>query len=131
MYQIEVDTQNANLSETAIKELKKHYRRVMMETNAPEVVWDYCLEWCALVRSNTALNIRSLDGQVPATVITGDTSDISHLAEFGFWDWVWFVDTKNSDGLEVTGEPSMQKKTWKVSWTCRECWQCNVWHSYD
>ncbi len=77
--------------------------------NAPEVVWDYCLEWCALIRSHTALNIRSLDGQVPATKISGDTRDISHLAEFGFWDWVWFVDTKNSDGLESTGEPSMHK----------------------
>ena len=97
MYQIEVDTQNANLAETAIRELKKHYRRVMMETNAPEVVWDYCLEWCALIRSHTALNIRSLDGQVPATKITGDTRDISHLAEFGFWDWAWFDDTKDSD----------------------------------
>ena len=81
-----------------------------METNAPEVLWDYCLEWCALVRSHTALNIKALNGQVPATRMTGDTADISHLAEFGFYDWVWFVDTKNSDGLEQTGEPSKQKK---------------------
>ena len=82
----------------------------MLETGAPEVVWDYCLEWCAMVRSHTALNIRSLDGQVPATKISGDTMDISQLAEFSFYNWVWFVDTKKPDGLELTGEPSMQKK---------------------
>ena len=82
----------------------------MHETNAPEVLWDYCLEWCAQIRSHTAMNIRELEGQVPTTKITGDTSDISHLAEFGFYDWVWFVDTTQSDGLEATGQPSMQNK---------------------
>ena len=110
MSQVEVDTQNANMAKTAIRELKRQYRRVMLEIHAPEVVWDSCLEWCAMVRSHTAVNIRSLDGQVPATKISGDTMDISQLAEFGFHDWVWFVDTKHSDSLEMTGEPSMQKK---------------------
>ena len=81
-----------------------------METNAPEVLWDYGLEWCALVRSHTAHNIRSLDGRVPATRVTGDTADISHLAEFGWYDWVWFVEHKTSDGQEETREPSNQRK---------------------
>ena len=55
----------------------------MIDTGAPEVLWDYCLEWCALVRSHTALNIPVLDGQVPATRMTGDTADTSFLAKFG------------------------------------------------
>ena len=63
----------------------------MLETGAPEVLSDYCLEWCALVRSHTALNIRSLDGKTPATMMTGDTSDISFLVEFSWYDWVWYV----------------------------------------
>ena len=111
-HQVEVDTANANTAETVIRELKRHYRRVMLDTNAPEVLWDYCLEWCALIRSHTAINIKQLDGKVPATKITGDTVDISHLAEFGWYDWVWFVDTKCSNvaGLEETGEPSMRNK---------------------
>ena len=95
--QVEADIHNANQVETVIRELRRHYRRVMLETNAPEVLWDYCLEWCALVRSHTAHNIRSLDGRVPATRVTGDTADISHLAEFGWYDWVWFVSDKIHD----------------------------------
>ena len=66
-HQVEVDTANANTAETVIRELKRHYRRVMLDTNAPEVLWDYCLEWCALIRSHTAINIKQLDGKVPAT----------------------------------------------------------------
>ena len=63
----------------------------MLETGAPEVLWDYCIEWCAQVRSHTALNINGLNGQVPATTMTGDTSDISFLAEFSWYEWVWYI----------------------------------------
>ena len=113
MHPIEAYTPNANLVEGVIRELKRHYRRVMEETGAPEVLWDYCLEWCAMIRSHTALNLRQLDGKVPATLISGDTKDISHLAEFGFYDWVWYIEHPTSTsniGQEVTQEPSMQKK---------------------
>ena len=84
---VEAYTPNANDAEATIRELKRHYRRTMIDTGAPEVLWDYCLEWCALVRSHTALNIPVLDGQVPATRMTGDTADMSFLVEFGWFDW--------------------------------------------
>ena len=93
-----------------IRELKRHYRRVMTETGAPEVLWDYCLEWCAHVRSNLAPNIRKLDGQTPATMMTGDTVDISHIAEFGWYDWVWYMDIEGKPGQEATQQRSMQRK---------------------
>ena len=73
----------------------------MIDTGAPEVLWNYCLEWCALVRSHTALNIPALDGQVPATRMTGDTSDISFLAEFGWYDWVWFVSPHDKEQMGI------------------------------
>ena len=44
---IEAYTPNANDAESAIRELKRHYRRVMITTGAPECLWDYCIEWCA------------------------------------------------------------------------------------
>jgi len=31
-------------------------------------------------------------GQVPQTIMTGSTADISHIAEFGWYDWVMFQD---------------------------------------
>ena len=110
LHPIEPHTPNANLVEGVIRELKRHYRRVMTETGAPEVLWDYCLEWCAHVRSNLALNIRKLDGQTPATMMTGDTADISHIAEFGWYDWVWYMDIEGKPGQEATQQRSMQRK---------------------
>jgi hypothetical protein len=87
---VEAYTKNANLAEDAIRELKRTYRRTMIATNSPEVLWDKCLVYLALVRCHTALSIRSLDGEVPMTRLTADTADISHIAEFGWYDWVWF-----------------------------------------
>ena len=44
----------------------------------------------AQVRNHTALSIRGLEGDVPATVLTGDTADISHICEYGWYDYVWY-----------------------------------------
>jgi hypothetical protein len=91
LHPIEAYTPNSNLAEHVIRELKRSYRRMMLSTNAPECLWDLCLQYAAAVRSHTALAIRDLDGEVPATKLTGDTPDISHLAEFGWYDWIWFL----------------------------------------
>ena len=42
------------------------------------------------MRSNTALGIYMLQGEVPETVTLGGTSDIIQLCENGFYDWVMF-----------------------------------------
>ncbi len=88
---VESYTPNANTAEDAIRELKRMYAKVMTQTGCPEVYWDYCFEWCANVRSHTALNIPALQGRTPAAKLTGETPDISFLAEFGFYDWVWHI----------------------------------------
>ena len=90
----------------------------MVDTGAPEVLWDYCLEWCAHVRSHLALNIRQLDGQTPAAKMTGDTLDVSHLAEFGWYDCVWHMDVEGKPGQEATGEKVHgQEEAWEISGT--------------
>ena len=88
---VEAYTPNANIAEHGVRELKRAYRRTMIATNSPECLWDCCLEYLALVRSHTALSIRQLDGEVPQTLLTGDTADISHICEFGWYDYVWFI----------------------------------------
>ncbi len=35
-------------------------------------------------------------GQVPDTIMTGNTADISHIAEFVWYDWVRFCENKLS-----------------------------------
>ena len=101
IFPIEAYTPNANLAEDGIREAKRHYRRTMIDTGAPEVLWDYCFEWCCFVRSHSALNIADLEGQVPATKMTGDTTDISFLAEFGWYDWVWYISPHDSEEIGI------------------------------
>jgi hypothetical protein len=83
---IEAYTPNANLAEHVIRELKRSYKRTMIVTNSPDVLWDKCLQYLSLVRCHTTLSIRSLNGEVPATRLTGDTADI-----IGWYDWVWYI----------------------------------------
>ena len=46
----------------------------------------------AYIRSNTAHNIYKLDGEVPKTVISGETSDISQFYKLEWFQWVMFWD---------------------------------------
>jgi hypothetical protein len=36
--------------------------------------------------------IRSLNGETRTTYLLGDTADISHLCQFAWYDWVWWLD---------------------------------------
>jgi hypothetical protein len=89
---IEAYTPNQNKAEAAIRELKRMYRRAMVESKAPEVLWDHCFELMAEIRSHTSLNLLSLEGQTPYTKLLGDTCDISHLCQFKWYEWVWWID---------------------------------------
>ena len=71
-----------NAAEGCIKHTKQGSARKMMLSNAPLRIWDYCGDYEALLRSHTALDIYDLFGQVPESKMTGNTVDISALAEF-------------------------------------------------
>jgi hypothetical protein len=80
----------------------------------------------AYVRSSTALDIFSLEGQAPDTIVKGHTSDISPLAEYAWYEWVKFRDTGQSfpDSKEWLGRdlrpaidigPAMSRKVLKIN----------------
>jgi hypothetical protein len=58
--------------------------------------WDDCLIREAYVISSNALEVFSFEGQVPYTIVKGQTSDISPLAEYAWYEWVKFRDTGQS-----------------------------------
>jgi hypothetical protein len=62
----------------------------MVRYGAPKRLWDDCLVRISYVRSSTSLDIFFLEGQVPYTIVKGQTSDISPLAEFAWYEWVEF-----------------------------------------
>jgi hypothetical protein len=79
-------------AEGCIRELKRGMSRKMIKTGSPRVLWDHCIELEALIRSLTSNNVYMTDGKVPETIMTGSTADISHICEFGWYDWVMFRD---------------------------------------
>ena len=102
---IEPHTPNQNAVEGEIRELKRLYRKMMATSQAPACLWDDCLELAALIRSHLALNVPTLEGEVPMTKLTGDTADISFISEFQWYQWVWYISPQDSEG-----EGSMTRK---------------------
>jgi hypothetical protein len=82
-----------NAAEPGIKELKRGSKRQQVRAASPKVFWDDCIEREAYVRSLTALNFYSLQGQVPETIMSGQTGDISPWAAFAWYEWVYFHDS--------------------------------------
>ena len=95
----------SNAAEGAIRELKRGTGRKMVKSKSPKKLWDDCLEFEAYIRSNTAHDQFELDGQVPETIVSGQTSDISQFCEVAWYDWVKFFDTSVSypNDKEVLG----------------------------
>jgi hypothetical protein len=76
-------------AEGFIHKLKWGVSRKMIKTGSPRVLRDHCE---VLIRSLTSNNIYMTNGKVPETIMTGSTANISHICEFGWYDWVMFRD---------------------------------------
>jgi hypothetical protein len=79
-------------AEGCIRELKRGVSRKMIKTGSPRVLWDHCTELEALIRSLTSNNVYMTNSKVPETIMTGSTTNISHICEFGWYDWAMFRD---------------------------------------
>jgi hypothetical protein len=92
-------------TEGCIREIKRGSLRKMISTGSPKPLWDHCLELEALVHSCTCNDIYMTAGQVPETIMTGSTADISHITEFGWYDWVMYRDNipSNHDDKLILG----------------------------
>ena len=85
-----------NAAEGCIRELKRGSSRKMLKTGSPKTLWDHCIELEGLIRSCTVNDIYETNGETPETIMTGNTADISHICEFGWYDWVMFRDNAPS-----------------------------------
>jgi Fe-S-cluster containining protein len=87
---------NLNFAETCIREVLRLYHRFMIARAIPKVLWDRCFVYCCEIRSHMALGHYDQEGECGATIIHGETADISHLVEFSFYDWIWFISPKEA-----------------------------------
>ena len=90
--QIEPYSPWQNAAEGCIRELKKATARAQAKAQSPLALWDHCIELQANIRSRTAHDNIELEGQVPETIITGQTADISPYVEHAWYDWVYAID---------------------------------------
>jgi hypothetical protein len=81
-----------NAAESAIRELKRAAGRKMIESKCPRQLWDHCIELESMIRSSTALDSYELNGQVPETIVSGQTADISPFVEYSWYEWVKYYD---------------------------------------
>lgn len=82
-----------NAAESAIGELKRGTTRKGAAMKSPAKLWDHCIELEAYIRSHTALDSYELNGQVPETIVSGQTADISPFIEYGWYDWCKYYDS--------------------------------------
>jgi hypothetical protein len=124
--QTEPHTPKSNAAEGSIREQKLGVVPEMVRSGAPTRQWDDCLVREDYVRSSTALDIFSLEGKVPDKIVNGQTSDISPLTKYAWYDWVNFRDTGQSfpDSKEWLGRdlgpaidigPAMSRKDLKIN----------------
>ena len=84
-----------NRCEDEIREIRKHYARIMSLNQCPDAFWDFGLAYVINVRQlivRAASNNRS-----PIETITGDTPDISEIMDFDFYQWVKYRDQNDKD----------------------------------
>jgi hypothetical protein len=54
------------------------------------VLWDYCMVHRALIFQVTAKKLFQLNGTNPHTATFGTEADISHICNFGWYEWVYY-----------------------------------------
>ena len=64
----------------------------MTKSGSHKSLWYHCLEIEGIIRSHTAFDIYKFNEELPETVVTGDTADISTIGSNGWYDWIKFYD---------------------------------------
>jgi hypothetical protein len=82
-----------NAAEGCIRELKRGSSWKMIHTRSPKTLWDHCIELEGYICSCTVNDIYETHNETPETIMTGNTADISHICEFGWYYLVMFCDT--------------------------------------
>ena len=76
----------SNAAEGTIRELKQGSACKMQVKGCPKRFWDDYIEMESYIMSHTAYPLWDLKGEVPETVMTGNTADVSQFDELGWYD---------------------------------------------
>lgn len=93
---LERATQWANLAERFIGLLKNGVRADLRDSDAPLVLWDYCMERRVRIMNLTARSTHKLQGLNPYTKTFHQTADISNICNFGWFEWCYYREDSRS-----------------------------------
>lgn len=63
----------------------------------PKAFWGSLFVYCLELKSHMVLCHSMQEGECGATIISGNMSDILHLADFVIWDWCWALSPTHSN----------------------------------
>jgi hypothetical protein len=89
---LEKSTQWANRAELYIGLIKEAVRKDLRSSNAPMVLWDFCIERRVMIHNVTPRSLFQNKGMNPHTITFGATADISNLCNFGWYEWIYYRD---------------------------------------
>lgn len=91
-----IDTRNTepyssfqNKAELGIREIRRRWRRLRRRKGCSHRLWEYGIPYLSELACYTW---RPDTGRTPYEEVTGETPDISAIADFEFYDWVWYWD---------------------------------------
>ena len=83
---------NQNPAESAIRELKRKWYRLMARRKVHPRLWDHAVQWLSEIGNVTVSTSRYANGRTSLEMITGETPDITEHLDFSFYDWVTYLD---------------------------------------
>ena len=81
-----------NAAERTIRDLKCGAVTKITNSRRPNKLWYHCLKLVGLICSHNALDIFKFEGGVTETAMTGNTANISIIADHEWYDWIKFYD---------------------------------------
>ena len=108
------NTPVSNHAERVIQELKMETKRDIEMSGSPMVFWCYCMEQRSEIMACSARNNSNLNDMVPCSMMTGKITDVSHLCNFQWYEWIKF----GQIGPEAAY--SYQVNTWVDAWEQQE-----------
>ena len=82
------------VSKGCMKHLKQGWSQKVVKSSSPKRLWDNCIETEVFIFLNNALDIYGLEGQLPETVMTVKTADISNLCKYEWFQCMMYYQPK-------------------------------------
>ena len=80
---------NQSKVEGIVREIRKHWFRIMLKKKVPKQLWDYGIKWVCEVMQRTSSTSGDLSRRTALEQLTGETPEISEYLDFTFYDWCW------------------------------------------